>query len=431
MIQFLVWAFRVVIGGIFLFSGFAKGVDPFGTLYKFREYLAAMDIWLPDTVLLTGVIALCIFEFLLGLTLVTGSFRRSTPIMSFCLMIFMTIITLWTVIADPVGDCGCFGDALLLSNWATFIKNLLILAGLVFLLRYNSSVPCLVTPYLQWMQVPAGGIFILILSFYGYNVQPPVDFRPYKVGRAMEIGLEENMENDDYESENLIFVYRRGSEIKETTISDEQPDEAEGWEFVERKEIERRGVEKKAWSKSGVEAPIQFNPETIRDEYEEDMSDLGVDSDTKPEKDVVLILIPELDRLSKTQAWKIEETVREAEAEGLNKMVVVSGSDASLKMWEDILGGIDFYKDEDTVLKMMARGNPAVIMLKDGHIAWKSTLKSLPVNDGDGWLGNYSRNDRGVLLALLYGLAACVFALILASRIPYFFSLMRRSSTRM
>lgn len=431
MIQFLVWAFRVVIGGIFLFSGFVKGVDPFGTLYKFREYLAALDIWLPDTVLLTGVIGLCIFEFLLGLTLITGSFRRSTPIMSFCLMIVMTVITLWTAVADPVGDCGCFGDALVLSNWATFVKNLLILAGLVFLLRYNRQVPCLVTPYLQWILVPAGGIFILILSLYGYNLQPPIDFRPYKVGKAMEIEEGSDTENNGSEDDNLIFVYRRGNEIREVTVSDELPDEDEGWEFVERREIDKGSEEKKSGFKSGADMPIQFNPEAVRDLADDDISELGVDSVAKPERDKVLILIPELDRLSKTQAWKIEEIVREAGSEGIDRMVVVSGSDASMKIWEDVLGGIDFYKEEDTLLKMMARGNPAVIMLKNGRIAWKSTLKSLPINDGEGWLGNYSRDDGKVLLALLSGLGACVFALILASRLPYLFSLMRRSSIRM
>lgn len=424
MIRFLVFALRLLIGGIFLFSGFTKGVDPYGTLYKFREYLAAINLQLPETVLLTGVIALCIFEFILGLTLALGSFRRSASIVSLLLMVAMTGFTLWVAIADPVGDCGCFGDALLLSNWATFFKNVAITAGVVFLVRFNKEAPCLVTPYLQWLLVMSGGVFILIVAIYGYNVQPLMDFRPFKVGKSvvvesMSSGGDSQGEHDD----RITFVYRRGAEILEVGIDDELPDESEGWEFVERKTETPPKPRSSGSSSDVLVLPV------------EPISDPGDDADEGtlciPEegsKGMILILAPETDRLSKTQAWKVEEIYREAKREGINAFMAVAGSDLSINTWMGILAGIPFCKVEDTLLKMVARGNPAAVYVRDGKIMWKSTLKSLPVEDPEGWISGYSRNGRSILTSLLTSLAVCILLLTTVSGLPYFFTLIRRSS---
>lgn len=413
---FLVWAFRLISGTLFIFSGFTKGVDPFGSLYKFREYLSALDVWMPDTVILTGVIVLCVFEFLLGLMLLLGCFRRSAVLLSLALMACMLIVTFWTAVADPVEDCGCFGDALLISNNATFVKNLLITAGLVFLLKFNTTQPCLITPYLQWLAVVGGGIYLLFISLYGYNVQPLVDFRPFKAGAALALGEEADTVASD--ASGLRFVYRRGNETLEVGTEDTLPDESEGWEFVERREA----PQSPGSSRSGFQSPV-IAPEPFAEGDDSHLPEAG--------EPTLLVLVPELDRLSKTQAWKIESLWREAQAEGYTPVMIASGSGGAFEVWTDTLGGVPFYEEEDTVLKMIARGNPAVVMLKDGKVEWKSTLKSLPADSQGKWLADYSRNDSRRLAGASLALAAWLLALILAYRMPGIFSyvFMRRPST--
>ena len=148
----ITWILRLAVGGIFIFSGFVKGIDPWGTLYKMQDYVNVMPLpALSDGVLLTGVFLLFALEFLTGVFLVTGSFRRGAPILVMLFMAGMLPLTFWIALKSPVADCGCFGDAWIISNWATFWKNVAITAAAVWLIIYNRRVHWLVTPALQWL----------------------------------------------------------------------------------------------------------------------------------------------------------------------------------------------------------------------------------------------------------------------------------------
>ena len=142
---------RIVTGGVFVFSGFVKGIDPWGTVYKMDEYLVAMGMPLYDSLILAGVFGLCALEFLIGIYLIFGCYRKSAPMLALLFMCVMLPLTLWIAIADPVADCGCFGDALVISNWATFWKNVAITCLIIWLIKSNRRVPCIITPAFQWM----------------------------------------------------------------------------------------------------------------------------------------------------------------------------------------------------------------------------------------------------------------------------------------
>ena len=133
--QVLTVLMRLVVGGVFVFSGFAKGVDPWGTTYKITDYLTAMGLAEWTGTALFIAVAVAVLEFLLGIALVTGSYRRSAPWLALLLMLVMTPLTLWLAVTDAVPDCGCFGDAMHMSNWATLGKNVLLLLGVIFLGR--------------------------------------------------------------------------------------------------------------------------------------------------------------------------------------------------------------------------------------------------------------------------------------------------------
>ena len=193
-IQILTWVLRVVCGGLFVFSGFVKAIDPWGTLFKIEEYLAAFGMPLPNALLRLVVFSLCAVEFVVGCFLVVGCFRKSCPVFAGLIMVFMLPLTLWIAMENPVADCGCFGDALHLSNWVSFWKNVLLSAGILWLIRFNLSCICLITPAFQWLAVVASGIFIVLIELIGFFYQPLIDFRDYPVGAT----LFANDESDDF-----------------------------------------------------------------------------------------------------------------------------------------------------------------------------------------------------------------------------------------
>ena len=184
-IKWATWLIREVTAFVFIFSGFVKAIDPWGTLYKTEDYLAAMGLSIWPNLVTVGVFILCGFEFFIGVCLATGCFRKGSSILSFILMCFMLPLTLWIAVFDPVPDCGCFGDAYVISNWATFWKNVVLFAFTLWLARYNRYCACLITPALQWIAFIATALFIFGIELAGYIYQPLIDFRPYHVGSPL------------------------------------------------------------------------------------------------------------------------------------------------------------------------------------------------------------------------------------------------------
>lgn len=182
---YITWVLRIVCGGLFIFSGFVKAVDPWGTLFKIEEYLNAFGVMMPFGITRLGVFGLCAVEFIVGCFLLLGCYRKSCPFFACLIMMFMLPLTLWIATENPVGDCGCFGDAVHISNWGSFWKNVALTLGLVWLLRYNISAICLISPAFQWLGVVASGIFIVIIELVGFFYQPLIDFRDYPEGSTL------------------------------------------------------------------------------------------------------------------------------------------------------------------------------------------------------------------------------------------------------
>ena len=180
---------QIILGCVFIFSGYAKAVDPYGSYYKIQDYLTAFgwDALLP-LAFVAGVL-LCAAEFLLGICLLLGANLKTTSILTLIFMAFMTPLTLYIALTDPVSDCGCFGDALVISNWATFWKNIVfsILAIIVYYLRKYS--PNLFSQRTDWIIAIYAGCFSICVSLYCLVNLPIIDFRPYKNGTLWDIAL--------------------------------------------------------------------------------------------------------------------------------------------------------------------------------------------------------------------------------------------------
>lgn len=181
-----VWISRVAVGTTLVFSGFAKAVDPWGFAYKMEEYLLTWGIeWLAQPVIIVLAALIAMFEFTVGLMLALGAFRRTATYAAAAFMALMLALSAYIWIAEPVEDCGCFGDALIIPNSATFFKNVILCLLILYLIPNNHKVSPLVAPLYQWLPLAGCILYCLYISGVGYFVQPVVDFRPYKTGRSI------------------------------------------------------------------------------------------------------------------------------------------------------------------------------------------------------------------------------------------------------
>ncbi len=182
---------RVVLALTFVFSGFVKAVDPMGTQYKITDYMAAWGIvgYLPEWAVLAVAVVLAAVEFCLGLWLLFAIRRRMVSRLLMCIMVVMTPFTLWLALADPVHDCGCFGDAVVLTNWQTFWKNVVLLVCAVVVAVWPTRMPRFVSQNLQWIVTHYSALFILLVSAYSLYYLPLFDFRPYHIGTDLQQGL--------------------------------------------------------------------------------------------------------------------------------------------------------------------------------------------------------------------------------------------------
>lgn len=362
LIALVTWLCRIVIGGVFVFSGFVKGIDPWGTVYKMDEYLVAMGMPLYDSLILAGVFGLCALEFLIGIYLIFGCYRKSAPMFALLFMCVMLPLTLWIAIADPVADCGCFGDALVISNWATFWKNVAITCLIIWLIKFNRRVPCIITPAFQWMAFVATVLYMICICWYGYNIQPMLDFRPFAVGT--DLGAEV-VQNEESEDTTFLFTYTKDGVTKDFT-AEEVPADDSGWTFVSRKEIFPDGERNN--KAKGHDFSVMD-----RDGNEEVTSE-AIDSEGKE----LLLLIPSLDRISASTTYKINMLHDWATAKDIRFVAIVAAHTGDIAEWEDMsMPGYDIYTADDTAIKELARGNPAVVYLKDGVIKWKTSLYSI------------------------------------------------------
>lgn len=409
IISSITWLFRIITGSVFIVSGFVKAIDPWGSLYKFEEYTAAMGMPVLHALLLAGVFALCALEFMIGVFMITGCYRKSCPIIALIFIVTMLALTLWIAICDPVSDCGCFGDFIILSNWATFWKNVVLTGMIIWLVRYNRKAITVISPAFQWMAFVLSLIFVTTVSILGYTRQPLIDFRPYKTGGPL-VSMADDEDNNT--ESDFRFVYEKDGERKEFGVDDELPSEEDGWKFVERIDI----MPEKTTPDSGADS------RTFRlwdKDGNEDMTNEAV-----AQGKFLLLLIPDLPGVSPATTWKINELYDWASRHDAGMIAVVSGTPAEIEEWEDLsMPQYDIYTSDDTAIKEVARGNPAVVYVDDNRIIWKSTLAALDIDlvseQGDRVKPEDLASDsHAELMNLVYLFIICMAVPLTLSMLP-------------
>ena len=357
---------RFILAATFIFSGYVKAIDPLGTLYKLKDYAAAMalnDI-LPDWALVIVAIGLGALEFSLGVFMLFAVRRHAVSKLTLALMSVMTALTVWIYIADPVKDCGCFGDALTLTNGETLLKNIVLIACAALVAWRPVDMARFISRTNQWIVKYYTIAYIVVTSVYCLYTLPIFDFRPYRVGTNIKQGMEipEGAEQPEFES---TFILRKNGVTREFTL-DNYPDST--WEYVDTKTVQ---------TKKGYEPPIHDFAITTNDTGED------ITEQVLTKKGYTFLLVsPRLAVADDSNFGDIDQIYEYAEENGVDFFCLTASTNEDIERWRDLTGAeYRFCNADETTLKTMIRSNPGLILLKDGTIIGKWSHNALPQTD--------------------------------------------------
>lgn len=359
---FLLWGSRILFGALFIFSGFVKAIDPLGSAYKFQDYFLAFNTeWLFPTALPLSVF-MSSLEFIVGVAILLGIKIKLNASLGVLFMLFFTPLTLYIAIYDPVPDCGCFGDALIVTNWETFYKNVFLLAAAVYIYVYRYKVKPL------WSEKKDGYLLALItllivwLSVYCLRNLPIIDFRAWKVGNNVEELLTPVQEEEAV----FTFVYEHEETGRKKEFGmDELPSAQDGWKFVDRK---------KTVIKPFIGPPIEDF--MIQDAYGDDYTEVYVGN---PDYQF-LVIAYDLNRTRKSAFTnKINRFAEQAEQDGYS-LIVLTGSSYSVidAFRHEVQTPYPFYQSDEIELKTIVRANPGMLLMKDWRILGKWHHRNIP-----------------------------------------------------
>lgn len=357
---------RVLLGLTFVFSGFVKGIDPWGSAYKFTDYFNAFHM--PGLVGLAfslGVL-LAAAEFFLGVAFLFNFFIRVTSWLMLAFMLFFTGLTLEIALTNPVTDCGCFGDALVITNWQTFYKNIVLLALALYVFAKRKTFALKNGPVLPVAMTVMFMAFYAYLVVYSYNHLPIIDFSPYKVGvnipEAMKIP--EDAPKAIYEN-HLVYKDLKTGEEKEFTEANYPWQDTLNWKFV------RMGDQKLI--QKGYTPPIHdFRIETPEGE---DIKDFFL----YDENLTFMVIASNLMKSDKEGLKKVVDLSKEAKSKGYAFILLTSTSPDSFSAIKSEIGAdFDFFNTDEITLKTIVRSNPGLIVLKKGTIIKKFHFNDIP-----------------------------------------------------
>ena len=311
---------RLVLAITFILSGFVKAVDPLGTQYKISDYLEAMHLGglLPDWATLGVSVLLSAVEFCLGIFLLFAIQRRLTSRLILILLAVMTPLTLWLAIANPISDCGCFGDAVVLTNWQTFWKNVVLLGCAVVVALWPKEMFRFISQSNQWIVINYSALFILAISAWSLYYLPTFDFRPYHIGTDLRGQWQRTMDGEDLPyADFFIEQFSDGEDITEAVLADTS--------------------------------------------Y------------------VFLLVSPHLEQADDSRLDLINKLYEYAREHDYGFYCLTASTQQNTVRWHDITGAeYPFCQTDEITLKTVIRSNPGLVLLKDGTIIRKWSHNDLP-----------------------------------------------------
>lgn len=353
-------AARWFVGLVFLFSSFVKGVDPMGTTFKIQEYMTAWSLggltfeWALPLAGLLSVSLICA-EFMVGVLLITNAYRRLSAWLLVLMMAFFTVTTFVDALTNKVTDCGCFGDAVKLTNWQTFWKNVVLDVPTVWIFLTRNL--------RRKRRFERDGIvFIIALSamlvFAIYNIkhEPIIDFRPWKIGNKM-------MDTESNEGMKSYVTYRNTAtgateEFESALLMERMKDSvwASQWEWESSRVVDPREIAAPGFSMMDLEG--------------EDRA-----TDLLPAEDgMVIVTVHHLEKVDEQGVRQVKAMLRQAEDNGVRIVMLTSALPEEVQAWlyGNGITGLDYLFADATAIETMMRGNPGFMYVKDATVVDKT-----------------------------------------------------------
>ncbi len=354
---------RIVVGAVFTFSGFVKAIDPLGFTYKTEDYLTALGPFFENLIPLAFVAAVVLsaIELLIGVNLLLGIRLKESTWGAALLMLFMTPLTLWIAISNPVHDCGCFGDAYIISNWATFWKNIVLSLVILVIYLLRKEHKSILKDKAEWGFVVFAFTFSVIVSNYCYKHLPVIDFRPYAIGNNIIDGMSipDDAERDSTET---TLIYSKDGVEKGFTL--ENYPKGDAWEFVDQQTVV---------IKKGYEPPI--HDFTIESLEEGEITDIVLDN---PGYSFLLISY-DFSKADLSKSNEINEIYSYAKANGYGFYAMTASIEEVIESYKlDAKAEYPICLTDKITLKTIVRSNPGLVLIKDATVLNKWHVNDLP-----------------------------------------------------
>lgn len=345
---------RLTIGLVFLFSGFVKAVDPLGSKYKLDDYFMAFGLeWLVPLSLVLSIVMSTI-EFSIGFFLISNLYTRIASIFSMLLMLFFTVLTFILALTNPVTDCGCFGEALKLTNWQTFYKNLILIFPAIhifierkkFISRTNKTTTVIISL--------STVLTITYISVYSLNNLPLIDYRPYRVGQNIELNAIEQPQGAPRAQFATTLVYEKDGAQQIFTL-DNLPDSTWNWVETVNKEIG-----------GGYTPPAQNFIVTDRDGT--NFTNILLNKNTL----VLITNVLNLNNLTEVQINRYQQIATQLQANGLYFAMLTSSDLHSINSFQSTYSPqFDILSIDPIVLKTIVRSEGGFLLTYKGTILQK------------------------------------------------------------
>lgn len=371
-LQIIMLISRVLMGAVFTYSGFVKAVDPMGSQIKFDEYFIAFGM--PGMAIFSMFLSfvLSAAELAIGLSFL---FRLRMVFASWSAMLFMLIftpLTLWLAVTNAVDDCGCFGDAVKLTNWGTFWKNVIIDVFVAFIFIFRKRYTKTFFPPVEWILAFSGFLFSISLSWYSLQHLPPIDFRPYKVGTYLPalFPAPEDVEADEY------VVYMKLKELETGKTIEVTSDEyTNNKTYQDKEKYEYLSMGEPVLVKEGEEPEAHdfyiIDPETNEDLTRQFITD---------QRFIFMVIAYNINEASDVNADKINALSAYCDTVPHCQMIGLTNSlNKDIEAYRERTGAeYVFYNMDEKALEAVIRSSPGLVLIKNGYILGKWHYNDIP-----------------------------------------------------
>ena len=349
---------RLLVGLVFLFSSTVKAIDPSGFVYKLEDYFSAFNISFLDNFSLVLAVILFTVEFLGGLSVMFNIRFRTGIWLVMLLMVFFTPLTLFIALTNPVSDCGCFGDAVKLTNWQTFIKNIILLVPVIWLFAHRKSIGGKIGIARGWALLAISSLIFIAFIFYNLRYLPAIDFLPYKAGTYIpdKMVVPEDKPGDVYRT---TFIYEKNGEKKEFDLTN-YPAGDTAWKFIDQKSV---------LVSKGYQPPI--HDFVLSTPEGDDLTAQILSSDNY----TMLMVARKIEGTDRELLNKGYETGKFCIARSIDFYVLTASTSSVVR---ENRNELNFCLVDETTLKTMVRSDPGYLLLKKGTILHKWSWANLP-----------------------------------------------------